>query len=151
MPTGTDTNDGWREWRGGPAGGGYATPADFARFHAALMSGKLIGPAMRDRWLTPVDVPGEGGRRDTGLGALVRRVGDDVAYGHPGGSPGTTSEFWATRDSGLVVVLMSNVSPAERGAGPPLAMTLARDVFDAIEAAGGPRLGPSRRPGPRTP
>ena len=152
-PAGSETNDGWREWRGGPAGGGWSTPADLVRFHQALMAGKLVGAATRDRWLTPIDVPGEGGLRGSGLGALVMRVGGNVVFGHPGGSPGTASEFWATRDGGLVVVLMSNVLPAGRSPNPPPAMTLARDVFDAIVAAGGPRLGPPpRRPAPaRTP
>lgn len=143
--TGLETNDGWREWRGGPAGGGYATPADLARFHAALVQGKLLGASMRAQWLTPIDVPGEGGRRNTGLGALVRSAGSDVVFGHPGGSPGTTSEFWATRDGGLVVVVMSNVLPAGRGESLPVAMTFARQVFDAIVAAGGPRFGPEPR------
>ena len=146
--TGAETNDGWREWRGGPAGGGWATAADLARFHDALMRGKLLGAAMRDTWLTPVAVPGEGGLRGTGLGALVRRDGTDIVYGHPGGSPGTASEFWASRDRGIVVVLQSNVAPAGRGDGPPLAMTFARRVFDALAAARGPRFGPPPRKAP---
>ncbi|MDC8013993.1 serine hydrolase domain-containing protein [Tahibacter soli] len=147
-PTGSETNDGWREWRGGPAGGGWSTPADLLRFHDALMRGKLIGEAARARWLTPLATPGEGGLRGSGLGALVLAAGDDVVYGHPGGSPGTASEFWASRDSGLVVVLMSNMAPAGRGDTPPLAMTVARQVFDAVVAAGGPRFGPPPRKRP---
>jgi D-alanyl-D-alanine carboxypeptidase len=134
-----------REWRGGPAGGGYASARDLLRFRSALLGGRLLRPATVDQLLTPITLPGEGARRSAGLGMIVSRNGDDVGFGHPGGTPGAAAEFWSLRRDGLTMVLLSNVAPVPRSGQPAAAMALANAVQEAIVAAGGPRLGSGAR------
>jgi D-alanyl-D-alanine carboxypeptidase len=138
-------NQAIREWRGGPAGGGYASARDLLRFRRALLDGTLLRPDTVDMLLTPVALPGEGARRSAGLGMIVSRSGDDVGFGHPGGTRGAAAEFWSLRRDGLTLVLLSNVAPVPRSGQPATAMALANALQDAIVAAGGPRLGSGAR------
>lgn len=142
---GLQRNDDQRELRGGPAGGGYSTAGDLLRFRQALLSGKLLRAATLDLLLTPIELPGEGALRKAGLGMIVAANGDDVSFGHPGGGPGMSAEFWSQRKGGWSLVLLSNVAPVPRSGVPPVAMMLAAQAGDALVAAGGPRLGGGAR------
>lgn len=144
--SGLEDNTSRREWRGGPAGGGYSTARDLLKFQQALAHHKLLRAETRKQLLTPIALPGDGGRRNHGLGPIVMPVGNDIAYAHPGGGPGMAVQFWATRDRELVVVVLGNTAgPPGPGQGSPT-MALSFAVFDAVAAAGGPRLGGAMRP-----
>jgi CubicO group peptidase (beta-lactamase class C family) len=125
------------EPRGGAAGGGYSTPRDLLRFERALRSGALLDPASVEHLFAAVALP-ERTRAPQGLGVLRYAVGDDLVWGHPGGAPGVGVEFWATRGSGWVVVLMANSDQ-------PRSTPLVRDLFGLIAAHGGPDMRPARR------
>lgn len=144
--SGFEDNTSRREWRGGPAGGGYATARDLLKFQQALAHHKLLRAETRKQLLTPIALPGEGGRRNHGLGPIVMPVGNDIAYAHPGGGPGMAAQFWATRDRETVVVVLGNTAgrPGPGQGSPTMALSFA--VFDAVAAAGGPRLGGAMRP-----
>lgn len=142
---GLQRNDDQRELRGGPAGGGFSTAGDLLRFRQALVGGKLLRAATLDSLLTPIELPGEGALRKAGLGMIVSANGDDVSFGHPGGGPGMSAEFWSLRKGGWSLVLLSNVAPVPRSGLPPVAMMLAAQAGDALVAAGGPRLGGGAR------
>ena len=130
------------EPRGGSAGGGYSTPRDLLRFQRALASGVLLAPRSLDLLFAPV-APPEGTRAPQGLGILRYAAGGDLVWGHPGGAPGVGVEFWATRESGWVVVVMANADQ-------PRSTPLVRDLFERIAAHGGPDMRPPRRGPPRS-
>lgn len=123
------------EPRGGPAGGGYAQPRDWLAFHRALTSGQLLDAKALDLLFAPVQLPAGTRAPPHGLGILRWDVGDDVAYGHPGGAPGVAVDFRATRRSGWAIVLMSNRDRA------PL-MPLTSELAAIIAGHGGPDLRP---------
>lgn len=132
-------------WRGSPAGGGFSTARDLLHFHRALVQGVLLPPEAMDLFFQPIPLPGAGARRGWGLGPVLRRVDQDMLYGHPGGAPGTAVEFWALRERGLAVVMLSNYAPILRKGvvDPPTVMI--DGVYEAIVAAGGPALGDALR------
>jgi len=78
-------------WRGTPAGGGYSTVGDLARFADALMANRLLDAA-HTKLLTTGGVTGPDGkltRYDFGAPA-----GDGRRYfGHSGGAPGMNGEL----------------------------------------------------------
>ena len=124
------------EPRGGAAGGGYSTPRDLLRFQRAIAGGVLLDAKTRALLFAPVTLPAGARAPPHGLGILRHAVGDDVAWGHPGGAPGVGVEFWSMRDSGWTVIVMSNSDQ-------PRSTPLVNDVFEVIAAHGGPDL---RRP-----
>lgn len=127
---------GMPEPRGGAAGGGYSTPRDLLRFQRAIAGGVLLEAKTRALLFAPVMLPAGTRAPPHGLGILRYEVGDDLAWGHPGGAPGVGVEFWSLRDSGWTVVVMSNSDQ-------PRSMPLVNDLFEVILAHGGPDL---RRP-----
>jgi CubicO group peptidase (beta-lactamase class C family) len=133
--TGPDRDDALQmpELRGGAAGGGYSTPRDLLRFHRALIGGRLLDAAHLELLFAPVALPAGTRAPPHGLGMLRYPVGDDVAYGHPGGAPGVGVDFRALREAGWAVIVMSNSST-------PRAMPLAGTLLESVHAAGGPDL-----------
>ncbi|WP_313915700.1 serine hydrolase domain-containing protein [Tahibacter sp.] len=128
------------EPRGGGAGGGYSTPKDLLRFHRALTSGTLLDARTYALLMSAVPLPSaERGRPPHGLGMLRYEVGEDVAYGHPGGAQGIGVDFRAGSSSGWALIVMSNVSD-------PFAMEIGTDLARIIAEAGGQDL---RFPGMR--
>ena len=102
-------------WRGTPAGGGYSTVSDLARFADALMSDRLLDAA-HTKLLTTGGITGPRGelqRYDFGAPA-----GDGRRFfGHGGGAPGMNGELRifpaeAGHESYTVVVLANRDPPA---------------------------------------
>ena len=91
-------------WRGTSAGGGYSTARDLLKFALALQSGKLLSKEK----LAEASKPQVGsygfGFGTSGQGALRQ-------YGHGGGAPGMNGELRIYPESGLVVVVLSNLDP----------------------------------------
>lgn len=101
-------------YRGGPAGGGYASVGDLTRFAAALHAGALLRPASQaDAW------PRDG--RFYGFGFELGWSGAGFVVGHSGGFPGINAQFDLYPDSGFSVAALANT---EGGGASQLAMRM---------------------------
>jgi CubicO group peptidase (beta-lactamase class C family) len=100
-------------YRGTPAGGGYSTVGDFARFAVAL----------RERWLldsahTAQLLAGKVPVTPTiqyAYGFMDRVVGGRRFVGHGGGAAGMNGELVFEPNGGYVVVVLSNFDPPAAG------------------------------------
>jgi D-alanyl-D-alanine carboxypeptidase len=101
--------DGYMEYRGGPAGGAYATAEDLLKFINALRGGRLLSPdylqmmtagrvKMSDGSLAGYDY---GGRLPDG-----RRF-----IGHAGGAPGQCANLRSYLNNGYTIVVLENLDP----------------------------------------
>ena len=91
--------------RGGPAGGGYSTVGDLARFAEAFKSGTLVSPKTYELMTTPkpaVHSP----RYGYGFGVDP----ETGVVGHSGGFPGIGSNLDIFKGTPYVAVVMSNYS-----------------------------------------
>ena len=91
-------------WRGTSAGGGYSTAGDLLKFAHALKAGKIISKeklaeATKNQMGT------------YGFGFFNRGVGALRFYGHGGGAPGMNGDLRVYPESGVVVVVLSNLDP----------------------------------------
>ena len=97
-------------YRGTSAGGASSNVRDLLKFHQALLSGRLVSPALVETITT--------GKVETG------RPGDKYAYGfmenaeaghrwfgHGGGAPGMNADFRIIPDAGYTVIVLSNMDP----------------------------------------
>ena len=100
-------------YRGTPAGGGYSTVGDFARFAAALREHRLLDPAHTALLYTgkvPVNPSVQ-----YAYGFMDRVVGGRRWVGHGGGAPGMNGELAFEPNGGYVVVVLSNLDPPAAG------------------------------------
>lgn len=97
-------------WRGTSAGGGYSTAADLLRFATALESGKLLGGQTLQQ-ATRTAQSKMGGGYGFGFGVDLKPAG----YGHGGGAPGMNGMLRVLPDSGVVIVVLSNLDPPAAG------------------------------------
>ena len=88
------------------AGALASTPADLARFGAALFGGGLVSPASLTQMVTPGDSFGEG--TTYGLGVEILEVAGHTVWGHRGGMPGYQSALFYLPESGVVVAVCGN-------------------------------------------
>lgn len=101
-------------YRGGPAGGGYASVGDLTRFAAALSGGKLLGAAtLAQAW------PRDG--RLYGLGFELGYASAGFVVGHSGGFPGINAQLDIYPQSGFSVAVLANL---EGGGASQLALRL---------------------------
>ena len=98
-------------YRGTPAGGGYSTVGDFARFAVALREHRLLDSAHTALLL--------GGKVTMGQSTVQYAYGfiDRVQVGrrlvgHGGGAPGMNGELSFEPKGGYVVVVLSNLDPS---------------------------------------
>ena len=92
---------------GSPAGGAYATAPDMVRFHLALMQGRLVREATRQRLWTE-------NKNGYGYGAQPKTYNGQRIIGHGGGWRGITNALEFFPELGYTVVVLSNydVEPA---------------------------------------
>jgi len=93
-------------WRGTSAGGGYSTAGDLHKFAAALLSHKLLGPALLTE---ATKVQQEKGGYGFGFG--VENEGGVLRFGHGGGAPGMNGVLHVYPAGGDVIVVLSNLDP----------------------------------------
>ena len=93
--------------RGGPAGGGYSTAPDLLAFARALADGRLLRPETVD---VVTSAKPEARSPDYGYGFQQWESGR--VFGHTGGFPGISSALMIDRESGDVVVVLSNYGRA---------------------------------------
>lgn len=95
--------------KGGPAGGGYSNVRDLHRFARALQSGGLVSKASLDvMWKNHSEA-------GYGYGFELEESPAGRVAGHGGGFPGLNSHLDIFRESGYILVVMSNY---DRGAEP---------------------------------
>jgi CubicO group peptidase (beta-lactamase class C family) len=100
-------------YRGTPAGGGYSTVGDLARFAAAVREHRLLDSAHTALLL--------GGKVETGPGAryaygfVDRVVAGRRFVGHGGGARGMNGDLAFEPNGGYVVVVLSNLDPPAAG------------------------------------
>jgi D-alanyl-D-alanine carboxypeptidase len=97
--SGVQRNDDMLPGRGSPAGGGYSTTADLSRFMDALLAGKIVGPAMVEKFF---------GARSRPDGAL------ELAVGFAGGSDGVNALVMNEPDTRIIVLANLDPPAAER-------------------------------------
>ena len=112
-------------YRGTPAGGGYSTVGDFARFAAALREHKLLDVSHTSLMLTgkvttsPTD--------QYAYGFIDRAVGSRRFVGHSGGAAGMSGDLRFEPTGGYVVVVLSNFDP-------PVATQMSGFIIDRLPA-----------------
>ncbi|HET6360421.1 MAG TPA: serine hydrolase domain-containing protein [Gemmatimonadota bacterium] len=95
--------------RGGPAGGGYSTAPDLLAFSRALGDGRLVAPETAALITTAKP---EAASPDYGYG--FQQWEDGRVFGHTGGFPGISAALMIDRETGDVVVVLSNYGRASR-------------------------------------
>lgn len=96
-------------WRGTPAGGGYSTVGDIARFAVAVREHRLLDPAHTELLLAGKVTTVNGGKYAYGFSDRV--VNGRRIVGHSGGAAGMNGELAFEPDGGYVVVVLSNLDP----------------------------------------
>lgn len=89
--------------KGGPAGGGYSTAPDLLAFANALLGGRLVRPETLALITTAKP---DAASPDYGYG--FQQWDDGRVFGHTGGFPGISAALMIDRESGDVVIMMSN-------------------------------------------
>ena len=93
--------------RGGPAGGGYSTAPDLLAFARALIEGRLVRPETAALITTAKP---DAASPDYGYG--FQQWSGGRVFGHTGGFPGISAALMVDRDSGDVIVVLSNYGRA---------------------------------------
>jgi len=93
--------------KGSPAGGGFSTAEDLARFAQALTDHTLLNAEYTTMAMQPQAKTGMGNDA-TGLGFQIEPVNGHAIVGHRGGFPGISASFFMYPDDGYVVVVLSN-------------------------------------------
>ena len=100
-------------WRGTPAGGGYSTVGDLARFAVALREHRLLDSTHTARLLSGKVAIGPGVQYAYGF--FDRVVGGRRFVGHGGGAAGMNGDLAFEPNGGYVVVVLSNLDPPAAG------------------------------------
>ena len=100
-------------YRGTPAGGGYSTVGDMARFAGAVREHRLLDAAHTALLLDGKVAVAPG--YQYAYGFTEREVGSRRFVGHGGGAPGMNGDLAFERGGGYVVVVLSNLDPPAAG------------------------------------
>jgi D-alanyl-D-alanine carboxypeptidase len=100
-------------YRGTPAGGGYSTVGDFARFAVAVRERRLLDSAHTALLLAGKVAVGQGAQYAYGF--FDRVVGGRRFVGHSGGAAGMNGDLAFEPNGGYVVVVLSNLDPPAAG------------------------------------
>ena len=119
-------NNGLREIKGGPAGGGFSTAPDLVKFQQALFSYKLLDKAHTEL-VTTGKVDGPPGMGKYGYGFGDNSMGGKHSVGHNGGFPGVAAELQMFPESGYTAVALMNTDP-------PAMMPVAKAIRERIPA-----------------
>ncbi|MGW8378955.1 serine hydrolase domain-containing protein [Streptomyces sp. ODS28] len=90
------------------AGGMVSTARDWQRLLTALMSGKLLPEAQMKQMRTTVAAPEEGG--GYGLGLMKVNAPCGTVWGHTGGLPGYSSEFYTDAGGHRSVAVLTSTN-----------------------------------------
>ena len=119
------------EW----TGGGYVSTAqDLARWAKIIYEGKAFSPELLPQVVEGVQAPMLGGETRYGLGVIVRKTSQGVAYGHSGFFPGYMTDMMYFPDHKVAVAVQVNTSVG-RSLGKPLGRVLV-EAMEVIKAKG---------------
>ncbi|MHB8958053.1 MAG: serine hydrolase domain-containing protein [Candidatus Limnocylindrales bacterium] len=90
------------------AGGMASTPADLARWAAALYGGRVLDPASLAEMLDFKRNAGLPGGGEYGLGVMERFLDGGLTIGHAGGTAGFQSGMWYMTKRRVVLVILTN-------------------------------------------
>jgi len=111
--------------KGGPAGGGFSTVEDLAKFAAALQGHKLLDARHTELVLTG-KVQAFGPNTRYGYGFIERVENGKRVVGHGGGFPGISAQLDIYRDQGYVLAVLSNYD----GGSTPVAAKVAELLWE---------------------
>ncbi|OLF18490.1 serine hydrolase domain-containing protein [Actinophytocola xanthii] len=102
---------GWHPSAAGASGALVSTAPDLARFYRALLSGRLLSPALTRELLTTVPVEERDGGYGLGIFFVDTRCG--TVWGHSGSFPGYTSIAYQDRSGrrSAVLLLSTDLDP----------------------------------------
>jgi D-alanyl-D-alanine carboxypeptidase len=107
---GYEDTSGWAPTWAWAAGALVSTPKDLARFYEALLSGRLLRPALLRQMTDTVEIqPGFG----YGLGLYYRDTPCGMVWGHDGGVPGYVSVSYTDRAGRRSAVTLLPTEPDE--------------------------------------
>jgi CubicO group peptidase (beta-lactamase class C family) len=121
-------------YRGTPAGGGYSTVGDFARFTVAVRERRLLDSAHTTLLLAGKVAVGQGAQYAYGFSNRV--VAGRRFVGHSGGAAGMSGVLEFEPNGGYVVVVLSNFDPP---AGTQVATFILNRLPTPTPAGGGGR------------
>jgi CubicO group peptidase (beta-lactamase class C family) len=97
--------------QGGPAGGGYSTTGDLARFARTLQQGTLLDSDWTERLTTgKFDLTPDGSHRYA-YGFFIEELEGFRLVGHGGGGPGINGELTMYEGAGYTIAILANVDP----------------------------------------
>ncbi|GLC25256.1 serine hydrolase domain-containing protein [Roseisolibacter agri] len=102
-------------YRGSPAGGGYSTVGDFARFAVAVRDRKLLDSTHTSMLYTGKVPVNQTGTIQYAYGFMDRIIGGRRWVGHGGSAAGMNGELVFEPGGGYVVVALSNFDPPSAG------------------------------------
>jgi CubicO group peptidase (beta-lactamase class C family) len=108
-----------------PGGGLLATASDVSRFGTALLEARLVGRPTLAAMLTPQKTR-DGRTHGYGLGLTIRAGPPREAW-HTGGQQGASTVMFLRPDSGVVVVVLTNLEEA------PSRIEAARRIAEIVE------------------
>jgi CubicO group peptidase (beta-lactamase class C family) len=119
-----------------------STALDLAKWDAALSSGRILNPAVREAMWTPIIKVGDPSTHEAryGMGWFIKRINGHRQVSHPGGAPGTGAILSRYPDDGLTVILLANGGRAFMQA---LDLGVARHYIPGLMAARPVKLRPA--------
>lgn len=103
--------DGYREFRGGPAGGAYSTVGDLLKFSNSLMAHKLLSAEYLNVFVTGRVKMLDGSLAGYDYGG---RLPDGRRFvGHAGGAPGQCANFRIYLNNGYTIAVLANRDPPD--------------------------------------
>ena len=93
---------------GWAAGAMVSTPADLARWGAALYGGSVLSAASMELMLTPTELNDGTPVPDYGMGAFIEDDGSNAIYGHTGGIGGYLTYLYFWRADRIALVMSVN-------------------------------------------
>ena len=102
-------------FRGSPAGGGYSTVGDFARFAVSVRDRKLLDSTHTSMLYTGKVQVNQAGTIRYAYGFMDRILGGRRWVGHGGGAAGMNGELLFEPNGGHVIVVLSNFDPPAAG------------------------------------
>lgn len=118
-------------YRGSPAGGGYSTVGDFARFASAVRDRRLLDSTHTTTLYTGSTRVNQAGTILYAYGFMDRVMGGRRWVGHGGSAAGMNGELLFEPNGGHVIVVLTNFDP-------PFAISVREFIVSSLPSWNGP-------------